>query len=31
MAQQLLTRYGVVFRETAHAEGLAGGAAVSEV
>ena len=25
MAQQLLTRYGVVFRETAHAEGLAGG------
>jgi ATP-dependent Lhr-like helicase len=24
-AQQLLTRYGVVFRETAHAEGLAGG------
>jgi ATP-dependent Lhr-like helicase len=25
VAQQLLTRYGVVFRETAHAEGLAGG------
>ena len=25
MAQQLLTRYGVVFRETAHAEGLPGG------
>jgi ATP-dependent Lhr-like helicase len=25
LAQQLLTRYGVVFRETAHAEGLAGG------
>jgi ATP-dependent Lhr-like helicase len=25
IAQQLLTRYGVVFRETAHAEGLAGG------
>lgn len=25
MAQQLLTRYGVVFRETAHAEGLVGG------
>jgi ATP-dependent Lhr-like helicase len=25
MATQLLTRYGVVFRETAHAEGLAGG------
>jgi ATP-dependent Lhr-like helicase len=25
MAQQLLTRYGVVFRETAHAEGLIGG------
>jgi len=25
MALQLLTRYGVVFRETAHAEGLAGG------
>ena len=25
MAQQLLTRYGVVFRETANAEGLAGG------
>jgi ATP-dependent Lhr-like helicase len=25
MARQLLTRYGVVFRETAHAEGLAGG------
>jgi ATP-dependent Lhr-like helicase len=24
-AQQLLTRYGVVFRETAHAEGLVGG------
>ncbi len=25
IAQQLLTRYGVVFRETAHAEGLPGG------
>ncbi len=25
MATQLLTRYGVVFRETAHAEGLVGG------
>ena len=25
VAQQLLTRYGVVFRETAHAEGLPGG------
>jgi ATP-dependent Lhr-like helicase len=25
IAQQLLTRYGVVFRETAHAEGLVGG------
>lgn len=25
MAHQLLTRYGVVFRETAHAEGLPGG------
>ena len=25
IAQQLLTRYGVVFRETAHAEGLQGG------
>jgi ATP-dependent Lhr-like helicase len=25
IAQQLLARYGVVFRETAHAEGLAGG------
>jgi ATP-dependent Lhr-like helicase len=25
IAQQLLTRYGVVFRETAHAENLAGG------
>ncbi|HEV2619214.1 MAG TPA: crosslink repair DNA glycosylase YcaQ family protein, partial [Acidobacteriaceae bacterium] len=25
MAQQLLIRYGVVFRETAHAEGLVGG------
>ena len=25
MAQQLLTRYGVVFRETAHAEGMPGG------
>ena len=25
MAQQLLTRYGVVFRETAHAENLPGG------
>jgi len=25
MAQQLLTRYGVAFRETAHAEGLVGG------
>jgi ATP-dependent Lhr-like helicase len=25
IAQQLLTRYGVVFRETAHAEGLHGG------
>jgi ATP-dependent Lhr-like helicase len=25
MAQQLLARYGVVFRETAHAEGLPGG------
>jgi ATP-dependent Lhr-like helicase len=25
LAQQLLARYGVVFRETAHAEGLAGG------
>ncbi len=25
MAQQMLTRYGVVFRETAHAEGLPGG------
>ena len=25
VAQQLLTRYGVVFRETAHAEGLQGG------
>lgn len=25
MAQQLLNRYGVVFRETAHAEGLPGG------
>jgi ATP-dependent Lhr-like helicase len=25
LAQQLLTRYGVVFRETAYAEGLAGG------
>jgi ATP-dependent helicase Lhr and Lhr-like helicase len=25
IAQQLLTRYGVVFRETAHAEGLSGG------
>src|ERR1700678_4113080 len=25
MAQQLLTRYGVVFRETAHGEGLVGG------
>jgi ATP-dependent Lhr-like helicase len=25
VAQQLLTRYGVVFRETAHAEGLEGG------
>lgn len=25
MAQQLLTRYGVVFRETAHAEGIVGG------
>ena len=25
MAQQLLTRYGVVFRETAHAEDLPGG------
>jgi ATP-dependent Lhr-like helicase len=25
IAQQLLTRYGVVFRETAHAEGLIGG------
>src|ERR1035437_24827 len=25
MARQLLTRYGVVFRETAHAEGLVGG------
>ena len=24
-ATQLLTRYGVVFRETAHAEGLVGG------
>ncbi len=24
-AQQLLARYGVVFRETAHAEGLVGG------
>ena len=25
IAQQLLTRYGVVFRETAHAENLPGG------
>ncbi len=25
MALQLLARYGVVFRETAHAEGLVGG------
>ncbi len=25
IAQQMLTRYGVVFRETAHAEGLVGG------
>jgi ATP-dependent Lhr-like helicase len=28
MAQQLLTRYGVVFRETAHAENLPGGFSV---
>ncbi len=28
IAQQLLTRYGVVFRETAHAEGLVGGFSV---